>query len=620
MIFGKYVNRYYLKYWYLFVLIFITDAIVDIAQLLIPMIIGNVVSIFNTPAVELQDTINKNPLRVFTGFTNKFTFAPTETLKFYETDLFLVISVVLIIGFIIFLGRMGWRFFSSQVGANVERDLRKEMFSHIQTMSLSYYSDKKFCGLLSFFTNDLQTIKQCFTDALIFNVDLIVLGGLAITLMSLLSWKITLITVSPLLLFIVLGGVIGAGETKRYKISSDRYEEMSDYTEENLQGFSVIKAFRKEQARTLSFRKYTEAVETSSVAYLKYSSFIDLAINLLLTVTFGLLFFFCGYSILKGGEASFSGKVKDIGQLTQFAGYYESLIWPMIAGGMLIDYVSRGNGARKRIATILDSTPDIQDETNEKTDTLEGAVEFKHLSFSYPDAETEILHDISFSVKPGMRVGIIGKTGSGKSTLVSLLPKLYNLKRGTLFIDGKDIMDWRKKDLRNHIGYVLQEAFLFSGTIRDNICFSEDELGKCDEEKMKEAAVFADIDSDIQEMKKGYDTLVGEKGTSLSGGQRQRVSIARAIYKDPSILILDDSLSAVDADTEKNILSHFQTGEKKKTMFIIAHRVSAIENSDLILVMDEGRIIAQGKHEELVKSCRLYQDICTLQKLEKEVS
>ena len=254
MIFGKYVNRYYLKYWYLFVLIFITDAIVDIAQLLIPMIIRNVVSIFNTPAVELQDTINKNPLRVFTGFTNKFTFAPTETLKFYETDLFLVISVVLIIGFIIFLGRMGWRFFSSQVGANVERDLRKEMFSHIQTMSLSYYSDKKVGGLLSFFTNDLQTIKQCFTDALIFNVDLIVLGGLAITLMSLLSWKITLITVSPLLLFIVLGGVIGAGETKRYKISSDRYEEMSDYTEENLQGFSVIKAFRKEQARTLSFR------------------------------------------------------------------------------------------------------------------------------------------------------------------------------------------------------------------------------------------------------------------------------------------------------------------------------------------------------------------------------
>ena len=228
--------------------------------------------------------------------------------------------------------------------------------------------------------------------------------------------------------------------------------------------------------------------------------------------------------------------------------------------------------------------------------------------------------EIINAVKECDTVIITAETGSGKSTLVSLLPKLYNLKRGTLFIDGKDIMDWRKKDLRNHIGYVLQEAFLFSGTIRDNICFSEDELGKCDEKKMKEAAVFADIDSDIQEMKKGYDTLVGEKGTSLSGGQRQRVSIARAIYKDPSILILDDSLSAVDADTEKNILSHFQTGEKKKTMFIIAHRVSAIENSDLILVMDEGRIIAQGKHEELVKSCRLYQDICTLQKLEKEVS
>ena len=292
----------------------------------------------------------------------------------------------------------------------------------------------------------------------------------------------------------------------------------------------------------------------------------------------------------------------------------------MIAGGMLIDYSSRGSGARKRISTILSAQPDIVDDNNKERNQLKGKVEFRNLSFRYPDSSENSLSDISFTAEPGMTIGIIGKTGSGKSTLVSLLPKLYNLPRGTLFIDDVDINDWRKADLREHIGYVLQEAFLFSGTIEENIAFSEKNLSQIDEDKVSYAARFADIENDILSFPDGYKTMVKEKGTSLSGGQRQRVSIARAIYKDPSILILDDSLSAVDADTEKNILAHFKSEKNRCTTFVIAHRISAIENSDLILVMNQGKIVGIGKHEDLLYDCPLYHDLVEMQKLEKEVN
>ena len=620
MIFGKYINRYYLKYWYLFLSVLITDALVDIVQLCIPMVIGNLVSIFNAKPEDLSTVINTNPLRILTGFTNSFTTHATETLPFYQTDLFLTLITMLLIGVIIFVGRMGWRFFSAQIGANIERDLREDMFRHIQKLSLSYYSDKKVGGLLSFFTNDLATIKQCFTDGLIFTTDLLVLGTCSFTLMFMLSYQITLFTCIPLVLFIVLGGVVGSGESKRYKISSDTFEELSDYTEENLQGFSVIKSFLKEKDRVTNFKKYSRDVENTSIQYLRYSSLIDFSINTYLTVTFGVLFFLCAYSVITFGDASIAGNIKDVGDCSKFAGYYDVLIWPMIAGGMLIDYSSRGSGARKRISTILSAQPDIVDDNNKERNQLKGKVEFRNLSFRYPDSSENSLSDISFTAEPGMTIGIIGKTGSGKTTLVSLLPKLYNLPRGTLFIDDVDINDWRKADLREHIGYVLQEAFLFSGTIEENIAFSEKNLDQIDERKVSYAAKFADIENDILSFPDGYKTMVKEKGTSLSGGQRQRVSIARAIYKDPSILILDDSLSAVDADTEKNILAHFKSEKNRCTTFVIAHRISAIENSDLILVMNQGKIVGIGKHEDLLSDCPLYHDLVEMQKLEKEVN
>lgn len=617
MIFGRHINKFYKKYWYLFFGVFFSDAVVDIIQLMIPLIIGNVISAFSNTTLQ-GSTYSFSALRPFTGFEGGFVISSSSAIPFYQTDFFMTLMTILSIGLLIFFGRMCWRFFSAQIGARIERDLRDEMFEHIQTMSLSYYNQKKVGGLLSFFTNDLATIKQCFTDALIWVTDLTVLGTLSFILMAILSLQLALYVAIPLLLFIILGGVIGKFEARKYKISSDAFEYLSDFTEENLQGFSVVKAFLKEKARIKSFKKLSLDAEKTNVEYLRYSSLIDLFINLLLAATFFILYFLGSMSILDN-SVPFAGQITDIGKLTTFIGYYDSLIWPMIAGGMLIDMVSRGSGARKRIAEILDCKPDIVDDDKPQRDELKGDVVFNHLSFTYPDGEIPALKDISFHVTPGMTVGIIGKTGSGKSTLVSLLPKLYNLPQGMLLIDGIDINDWQKNDLREHTGYVLQEGFLFSGTIWENIAFSEKKLDMCDMEKVKASARFANVDNDISSFVNGYETLVGEKGATLSGGQRQRVSIARAIYKEPEMLILDDSLSAVDADTEKSILEHIRNREKKLTTFIIAHRISAIENADLILVLDHGELVGKGKHDELYESCRLYHDLCELQKLEKEV-
>lgn len=617
MIFGKYINEYYKKYWYLFVAVFSADIIVDLLQLLLPLIIGNIVSAMQN--IGTLKPYSFSVLRPLLGFDGGFVLSASETIPFYQTDFFLTLIMIASIGLFIFLGRMGWRFFSAHIAANIERDLRNKMFAHIQTMSLSYYNQKKVGGLLSFFTYDLQTIKQCFTDGMIFITDLLVLGTTSFTLMSIMSWQMTLYTAIPLVAFIIFGGFIGKGEAKRYKTSSDAFEDLSDFTEENLQGFSVVKAFLKEKARIKSFKALSRNAEDKSIDYLRFSSLIECGINIFLAVTFFVLYLLAGNAILDN-SLPFAGSVTDTGKLLTYVGYYDALIWPMIAGGMLIDLVSRGSGARRRIADILDAKQDIVDETNPRHEKLEGKVEFRNLTFTYPDGDIPVLKDISFVAQPGMSVGVIGRTGSGKSTLVSLLPKLFNLPRGMLFIDDCDIMDWQKKDLRENTGYVLQEGFLFSGSVKENIAFSEKEPGVVDYEKVRASASFANVDKDIMEFVNQYDTIVGEKGATLSGGQRQRVSIARAIYKDPSMLILDDSLSAVDADTEKSILNNIKSREKKLTTFIIAHRISAIETCDLILVLDNGQLVGQGKHDELYQSCPLYHDLCELQKLEKEVN
>lgn len=598
MLFGKYVNPYYRKYWYDFVMVFLSDAIVDIAQLLVPLLIGNIIS-------KLE-----NGTFVLTGE------------HWYDSDLTLNLLYIALITIVIVVGRIGWRFFSAHIGAHVEKDMRKAMYEHIQTLSLSYYKDKKVGGLLSYFTNDLMTIKTLFNECLIWMTDLLVLGVLAFTLMFLMSWPITLLTTIPLFAFILFGYSVGKGETKRFKEANDAFEDLSDFTEENLQGFTVIKAFRKERAKCQSFKSLADDAREKSVTYQRYSSLIDTGINFFLTCTFSILIGMGSYALITQNPA-IQHNLTDVGKLSTFVGYYNSLSWPMIAGGLLIDYISRGKGAYKRIAEIFDEKPDIVDRKDAIDRKIVGNVEYRHLTFSYPDSsEGKVdLSDISFSFKAGATIGIIGRTGSGKSTLLSLLDHLYNVPENTIFIDHIDINDWKKSALREEIGFVSQEAFLFSGPLWKAVSFSEKDPDSCDRERVKESCRFSCIDQDIEtQFTNGYDTFIGEKGSTVSGGQRQRLSIARAIYKNPAILVLDDSLSAVDADTEMKILGNIKTYRKGKTTFIIAHRISAIENADCILVLDKGHLVGMGRHEELLSSCPLYKDIFDLQELEKEVN
>ncbi len=605
MIFGKYINKYYKKYWYLFVAVILVCAFVDILQLYVPKIFGSIITSLQTDKNSYIQNINSDELN-------------NLNLPFYSKNFTASLISIAVIAFSLFLGRALWRLFASRLAGNIERDMRLELFRHIQTLSLEFYHDQKVGGLLSYFTNDLQTIKMLFREGFIFLTDLLVLGIMSFTYMCMLSPLLAICTGLPLVLFTIFGKMIGKKESERYTKASDDYERMSDYTEESLQGFSVIKAFRREKKQTEYFSTLANAAMKSNVAYQNYSSWIDAMINIIIAIVYTLLLAIGSYALINTNSI-FTGNITDLGKFIEFVGYNDSLIWPMIAGGILINEISTARGAYNRIAKIFDKKCDIIEKSNLKPhDDVKGDIEFRHLNFKYENEANNALSDISFHVKPGMLVGIIGRTGSGKSTIPSLLLKLHNVNENQLFIDGDDINDWKKEDLRKHIALVNQESFLFSGTIIDSVSFTE--RGKVDIEKVKKCCQFASVNDDIEGFEKGYESEVGEKGAQLSGGQRQRISIARAIYSEPDVLILDDSLSAVDAETEKNILKSIKEDEKKLTTFVITHRISAVKNSDLILVLDAGKLIGVGKHDELIDTCPFYKKLCMLQDLEKEVN
>ncbi len=609
MIFGKHINKFYKKYWYYFLLLFIFDIGVDILQLYIPRITGGVITCLK---YNPEEFLNSSVSQVNVN-------GEIIDIPFYYQNFTWTLLSIAVLAILIFIGRMGWRLSSARIGAKIERDLRKEMYENIQKLSLSYYSNKKVGGLLSYFTSDLQSIKLLFSEGLIFLIDLTVLGSLSLIYMLQYSWSLGLICTIPLLLFVVLGGVVLKGETKRSKAAGDAFEDLSDFTEENLQGFSVIKSFRKEKQKNKGFDYYALEAQMKNIKYANYQSLLDGGINIIILIMYVLLLMCGAYSLVQVNP-SLLGNIKDSGQFVTFAGYADTLIWPMIAGGLLINEVSNAKAALQRISVILNAKEDIVDDKDTIVhDHIDGNIEFKNLTFYYPDSKIPALQNISFKVDKGQMIGILGRTGSGKSTLISLFDKLYPVSKDQLFIDGVDINMWRKQDLRENIALVSQTSYLFSGTVKDSISFSEKKLFEYDEDKIIKASQFASVQDDILAMQNGYDTMVGEKGGSVSGGQRQRISIARAIYKNPDILILDDSLSAVDADTEKNILTNIRSLGNKMTTFIIAHRISALENCDLILVLDDGKLVGKGTHEELLENCDFYKKTAEMQKLEKEM-
>ena len=506
------------------------------------------------------------------------------------------------------IGRFLWRicFFGSAV--RVAANLRERMFDHSRQLSQQYYQVNKVGNLMSLYTNDIDTIQECFGDGILMFFDALVLGLMALYKMWRMDYKLTLLALIPALIMFGIGTVMGTAMTKRWEERQQAFSDLSDFAQENFSGIAVIKAFVKELKELMAFRKLNKQNEEINVIYTKIATLLEVLVTLFVESVICVILGYGGYLVYQGRF--------NAGQLVEYIGYFEAIVWPIMAISMLIEKTSRGKASLNRITELLDAPIDVADRPGvQELQNPQGSVEFRHLTFRYPDGEYDVLQDISFTIHPGESVGIVGKTGAGKTALVDLLLRTYNVPDGTLFVDGKDVNTLSIHSVRAACSYVPQDNFLFSDTIAHNIGFGVDDASP---EMIDHAASLADVRDNIVDFKDGYETVLGERGVTVSGGQKQRISIARALLKDAPILILDDSVSAVDTRTEKIILDNLKSSRANKTTLLIAHRISTVERLDKIIFLDDGKIEAVGPHDELYTSCPKYRRMVDLQRLEDE--
>ncbi|MBQ1847253.1 MAG: ABC transporter ATP-binding protein, partial [Clostridia bacterium] len=481
--------------------------------------------------------------------------------------------------------RFLWRICFFGAGINVETDLRLRMFDVCKDLSQEYYQRNKVGDLMSLFTNDLETVQDCFGSGILMFADALFLGLLAVIKMAVMNIWLTLLCLVPMVLLFAASTVIGKYMMKKWEKRQAAFSSLSDFSQESFAGIAVIKAFVKEAKELSAFKKLNKDNEKANVDFTKLSVALNVFVTLFVESVICVILGYGGYLVWD--------KTFDAGQLMEFIGYFTAIVWPIMAVSQLIEMHSRGKASLSRISKLLDSTPDVIDAPN-VTDpgSIAGNIEFKDLTFKYPGSETEVLKNVSFRINAGESVGIVGRTGSGKTTLVDLILRTYNVPDGTLFVDGQDVNTITIESVRRNAAYVPQDNFLFSDTIENNIAFASDTN---DIEEVIKAAKLSDIHDNISEFTEGYKTVLGERGVTVSGGQKQRISIARAIMKNAPILILDDSVSAVDVKTEKNILQSLKSIRGGKTTILIAHRITTIENMDKIVFIENGSVAAVGK-------------------------
>ena len=587
MIFGKYINRYYLKNAPVLLLGLLALLMVDYIQLLIPQFYRLVINGVNLGQV------------VVNGQALPF----TKEVLLQHICLPMIWIVVLMV-----IGRFLWRicFFGSAV--RVAANLRERMFDHSRQLSQQYYQVNKVGNLMSLYTNDIDTIQECFGDGILMFFDALVLGLMALYKMWRMDYKLTLLALIPALIMFGIGTVMGTAMTKRWEERQQAFSDLSDFAQENFSGIAVIKAFVKELKELMAFRKLNKQNEEINVIYTKIATLLEVLVTLFVESVICVILGYGGYLVYQGRF--------NAGQLVEYIGYFEAIVWPIMAISMLIEKTSRGKASLNRITELLNAPIDVADRPGvQELQNPQGSVEFRHLTFRYTDGEYDVLQDISFTIHPGESVGIVGKTGAGKTALVDLLLRTYNVPDGTLFVDGKDVNTLSIHSVRAACAYVPQDNFLFSDTIAHNIGFGVDDASP---EMIDHAASLADVRDNIVDFKDGYETVLGERGVTVSGGQKQRISIARALLKDAPILILDDSVSAVDTRTEKIILDNLKSSRANKTTLLIAHRISTVERLDKIIFLDDGKIEAVGPHDELYTSCPKYRRMVDLQRLEDE--
>ncbi len=587
MVFGKHINRYYLRYFLWLLLGLASLVVVDILQLEIPKLYGMLINGMTYGFVTV-DGVN----------------VPFDLAFLVETVCTPMLKVVLAI----VAGRFLWRicFFGSAI--RVEADLRNRMFSHAKELSREYYQVNKVGDLMSLFTNDLDSVQESFGWGLMMFLDAAFLGALSIVEMYQMNPTLTLLSLIPMVFLLGAAITLGSHLAKKWDIRQEAYSKLSDFSQESFSGIAVIKAFVKEGKELMAFKKLNRENEEANISYTRSSVLMRIMVTLFVESVICVIL---GY----GGWLVYTGKFL-AGDILEYMGYFNAIVWPIMAVSELIDMGSRGKASLKRISELLDAPVNVKDRPGvQDLANPQGSLEFRDLNFRYPDGEFHALENISFTIEAGQRVGIVGRTGSGKSTLVDLILRTYNVPDGTVFIDGQDVNRLTIRSVRAACAYVPQDNFLFSDTIENNIAFGVDDFSRS---RVEEVSRLADLHGNVRQFADGYATVLGERGVTVSGGQKQRISIARALMKDAPILILDDSVSAVDTKTEKTILENLNNIRQGKTTILIAHRISTIESMDKILFMDKGRLLAWGSHAELLATCPQYKTMVALQQLEEE--
>lgn len=580
MVFGKHFIKYYFKYFLFFALGIAVLIVVDIAQLDIPRLLGNIINTLKNyvPGQEANQ-----------GVINGFILE--------------IIKIVLIVS----VGRVLWRLLIFGTSRRIEHDLRNEMFIHSTKLAQDFYSYEKVGGMMTYFINDLSAIRMAYGPGIMTLIDSFVLGGLAISRMAKLNVVMTFIAVIPMTFMVIAMYFINKSMRKQFRKRQDKFRDLSDYTQENFSGITVIKAYVREIFSAMTFRLKSDELYDANINYVKRSAWSNIITSVSVNLVIISIIAYGGLVVIKGGF--------DAGDLIEYYGYFVTLLWPARALGRFLTISSQAQASAKRVSTFLDSKVTVYDsEDCLDVKEVKPSIVAKNLTFAYPDDNVTVLHDLNFEINAGEMVGILGKTGSGKTTLVDLLLRVYNVRDETLFLGDYDIMKLPLKTVRETVGYVPQDNFLFSDTISNNIGFAYDDLT---DDEIVQAAKLSDIYSNIIDFKEGFATVLGERGVTVSGGQKQRISIARAIAKNPEILILDDSVSAVDTKTEETIINNLYNLRKDKTTIFIAHRISTVRSMDKILLIDDGKIVAIGNHDELLEKSPMYQEMVKRQELDE---
>ncbi|OIK11002.1 multidrug ABC transporter permease/ATP-binding protein [Bacillus sp. MUM 116] len=519
------------------------------------------------------------------------------------------VVVLIVVALMTYVLRYYWRIMIFGSSVKLSKILRDRLYQHFTNMSPAFYQKRRIGDLMAHATNDLQAIQQTAGSGVLTLVDSLSTGGFVILAMAFtISWKLTLICLIPMPFMAMLTSWFGTMLHRTFHKAQEAFSSLNDKTQESITGIKVIKTFGQEKEDIEDFRKQSEDVVQKNIIVAKIDSLYDPTISIIVTISFFL-------SIVFGAKYVLSGELT-IGELISFTTYLGLLIWPMLAFGWLFNIVERGRASYDRVSQLLGEPVEIRDTKPALNVVPSGDIQYNISKFTYTGETEAMLKDISFQLNRGETLGIVGKTGAGKTTLLKLLIREFENNQGEILFGGKSIQAYKLEKLRETIGYVPQDHFLFSATVAENIAFTNPRVPQ---NEIEAAAKLANIHDDILKFTDGYQTVVGERGVSLSGGQKQRISIARALMMNPEVLVLDDSLSAVDAKTEEAILSALRENRTGKTTIITSHRLSAIQHANLIIVLDEGKIIERGTHNELMAAEGWYKEMYIHQQLEELV-